>query len=190
MKLENSETLQNLINAFAGESQAVLKYTFYAKQAKKEGYEQISAIFEETANNEKEHAKLFYKQIPFAEHRRVNANYPFFIGKTIDNLNAASQAEYEECEGTYKHAAQVAKEEGFDEIYKLFSGIVEIERRHAYRYDILKKNLENNTLFSKEERTQWICRKCGHTVISKNAPEKCPICEHPQGYFQVYSEKL
>lgn len=190
MKLENSETLQNLINAFAGESQAALKYTFYAKQAKKEGYEQISAIFEETASNEKEHGKLFYKMIPSAEHRRVNANYPFFLGETLDNLKAAAQGEYEECEGTYRHAAEIAKEEGFEEIHRLFAGIVEIEKRHAYRYDTLFKNLKEKTLFEKEEQTQWICRKCGHTLISKKAPEKCPVCSHPQGYFQVYAEKL
>ena len=190
MKLENSETLQNLINAFAGESQAVMKYTFYAKQAKKEGYEQISAIFEETASNEREHAKLFYKQIPSAEHRRVNANYPFFLGETLDNLKAASQGEHEEFEGTYRHAAQIAKEEGFDEIHRLFAGIVEIEKRHAHRYDVLHDNLKKGTMFAKEEQTQWICRKCGHTLISKNAPNKCPVCGHPQGYFQIYSEKL
>lgn len=190
MKLENSETLQNLINAFAGESQAVIKYTFYAKQAKKEGYEQISAIFEETAGNEKEHAKLFYKQIPAAEHRRVSGNYPFFLGNTLDNLKSASLAEYEECEGTYRHAAEVAKDEGFDEIHRLFTNITGIEKRHAYRYEVLHDNLKENTLFKKEEQTQWICRKCGHTLISKNAPEKCPVCSHPQGYFQIYSEKL
>ena len=190
MKFENSETLQNLINAFAGECQASIKYGFYAKQAKKEGYEQIAAVFEETASNEKEHAKLFYKRIPFAEHRRVNANYPFFLGSTIDNLKAASQAEYEECEGTYRHAAEVAKEEGFDDIQRLFKGIIEIEKRHAYRYDVLFDNLKKGTLFEKEEQTQWICRKCGNTLISKKAPEKCPVCEHPKEYFQIYTERF
>ena len=190
MKFEDSETLQNIVNAFAGESQAVMKYTIYAKQAKKEGYEQISAIFEETASNEKEHAKLFYKMIPDAEHRRVNANYPFFLGNTLDNLKAASKAEYEECEEIYRHAAEVAKEEGFDDAFRLFSGIIEIEKRHAYRYDVLYDNLKKNTLFSRDEQSQWICRKCGHTLISKNAPEKCPVCSHPKGYFQIYSEKL
>lgn len=190
MKFEDSETLQNIVNAFAGESQAVMKYTIYAKQAKKEGYEQISAIFEETAGNEKEHAKLFYKMIPDAEHRRVNANYPFFLGNTLDNLKAASKAEYEECEEIYRHAAEVAKEEGFDDAFRLFSGIIEIEKRHAYRYDVLYDNLKKNTLFFRDEQSQWICRKCGHTLISKNAPEKCPVCSHPKGYFQIYSEKL
>ena len=190
MKLENSESLQNLINAYAGESQAAMRYTFYAKQAKKEGYEQISAVFEETANNEKEHAKLFYKMIPSAEHRRVNSNYPFFIGNTLDNLNAAAKGEREEFEGIYRHAANIAKEEGFDDIQRLFAGIVEIEKRHTHRYEVLAENLKKNTLFKKEEQSQWICRKCGHTLISKNAPEKCPICSHPQGYFQIYSEKF
>ena len=190
MKLEKSETLKCLINAFAGECQAAMKYTFYAKQAKKEGYEQISAIFEETAGNEKEHAKLFYKHIPPSEHHRVDAKYPFFLGNTLENLKSASQGEYEECEVIYKNAALIAEEEGFEEIQRLFAGIVEIEKRHAYRYTILAKNLESKTLFEKAEQTQWICRKCGHTLISKRAPEKCPICSHPQGYFQVYSEKL
>ncbi len=190
MNLEKSQTLQNLINAYAGESQASMKYGFYAKEAKKEGYEQISAIFEETALNEKEHAKLFYKMIPPSEHHRVNADYPFFLGKTADNLKSASRAEYEECEKIYKQAAQTAKDEGFEDIYRLFSNITEIEKRHAYRYETLYENLQKGTLFEKEEQTQWICRKCGHTLISKKAPEKCPVCSHPQGYFQIYTEKL
>lgn len=190
MKLENSETLQNLINAFAGESQAVLKYTFYAKQAKKEGYEQISAKFEETANNEKEHAKLFYKLIPSSLHYKVNSSYPFFLGTTEENLDSAAKAEYEECDIIYKNAAQTAKEEGFDEAYKLFSNIVEIEKRHSYRFNVLLDNLKKKTLFEKSEQTQWICRKCGNCVISKNAPKTCPVCGHPQGYYEVYTEKF
>ena len=188
MNLNNSETKYNLINAFAGESQAAMRYYICAKQAKKEGYEKISAVFEETAGNEKEHAKLFLKQIPQAEHLRVNADYPFILGDTKLNLKSASQAEYEECEKIYVQAAQTAKEEGFDEIYRLFSGIVQIEKRHAYRYEILYKNLTKGTLFKKEEQTQWICRKCGNCIISKQAPEKCPVCSHPQGYYEVYTE--
>ena len=190
MKLENSETLQNLINAFAGESQASVKYLFYSKQAKEEGYEQISAVFKETSDNEKEHAKLFYKAIPSAEHRRVNSNYPFFLGTTEENLKVAAQAEYEECEKIYKQAAQAAKEEGFDDIYLLFKNITEIEKRHAYRYDVLYKKKKKETLFKKEEQTQWICRKCGNCLISKQAPAKCPVCDHPQGYYQVFTEKF
>jgi len=190
MKFEKSETMQNLINAYAGEAQASMKYMFYSKQAKKEGYEQISAVFEETANNEKEHAKLFYKQIPGAEHHRVEAEYPFFLGSTLENLEAASLGEYEECEIIYKRAADIAKEEGFDNIYYLFSGIIEIEKRHAYRFELLHDNLKKDTLFVKPEQTQWICRKCGHCLISKHAPEKCPVCSHPRGYFQIYTDRF
>ena len=189
MKLEKSETLKNLINAFAGESMARNRYTFYAKQAKKEGYEQISEIFLITADNEKEHAKLFYKQIPMSEHADVTGNYPFFLGTTLENLYSASKAEKDEWDNIYKIYAKVAKEEGFDEISALFNRIIEIEKHHAYRYELLANELKNETLFSKSEATQWICRKCGNILISKNAPLKCPVCEHPQGYFQIFTEK-
>lgn len=190
MNIDNSETKYNLINAFAGESQAAMRYMIYAKQAKKEGYEKISAVFEETAGNEREHAKLFLKQIPQAAHLRVNADYPFILGDTKTNLKAASQAEYEECEKIYAKAAQTAKDEGFTEIHRLFSNILQIEKRHAYRYEVLFDNLSNGTLFRKEEQTQWICRKCGNCIISKHAPEKCPVCDHPQGYYEIYTEKF
>ena len=190
MKLEQSETLQCLINAFAGESQARNRYTFYAKQAKKEGYEKISEIFLETAENEREHAKLFFEQIPNAKHWRVNAQYPFFIGDTLDNLVAAAKGEQEEWEHIYKHGADIAKDEGFNEISKLFSGILEIEKHHAHRFEVLAEELRNETLFQKEEETQWICRKCGHIQISKCAPNQCPVCAHPQGYFEVFLERF
>lgn len=190
MKLEQSETLQCLINAFAGESQARNRYTFYAKQAKKEGYEKISEIFLDTAENEKEHAKLFYKQIPQSHHWRVNAEYPFSLGNTLENLIAAANGEREEWEFVYKHGAEVAKEEGFDEISKLFYGILEIEKHHSHRYEILANELECKTLFSKEEQTQWLCKKCGHIQISKCAPNECPVCKHPQGYFEIFVEKF
>ena len=190
MKLEQSETLQCLINAFAGESQARNRYTFYAKQAKKEGFEKISAIFLETAENEREHAKLFFEQIPNAKHWRVNAQYPFFIGDTLDNLVAAAKGEQEEWEHIYKHGADIAKDEGFNEISKLFSGILEIEKHHAHRFEVLAEELRNETLFQKEEQTQWVCRKCGHIQISKCAPNQCPVCEHSQGYFEVFVEKF
>lgn len=190
MNLENSETKYNLINAFAGESQAAMRYTIYAKQAKKEGYENISAVFEETAENEREHAKLFLKHIPQSEHLRVNADYPFIFADTKENLKSAAQAEYEECEKIYAKAADTAREEGFAEIHRLFSGIIQIEKRHAYRYNILYENLTNGTLYKKNEQTQWICRKCGNCIISKQAPEKCPVCSHPQGYYEIYTEKF
>ena len=190
MKLENSDTLQNLINAFAGESQARNRYTFYAKQAKKEGYEQISQIFSDTAENEKEHAKLFYKLIPASEHHKVTGSYPFFLGNTEENLIAAAKGEKEEWEILYKLSAQTAKEEGFDEISRLFSNILEIEKRHSHRFETLAALLRENSLFKKSEQSQWICRNCGHVLISKHAPEKCPVCEHSQGYFQIFSEKF
>ena len=190
MKFEQSETLQKVINAFAGESMARNRYTFYSKQAKKEGYEQISEIFSDTAENEKEHAKLFYKYIPAGEHRNVNSVYPFFMGNTYDNLLAAAKGEKEEWEFIYKKSAQIAKEEGFDEISRLFSNILEIEKHHAHRFETLAEKIAKDCLFKKTEQSQWICRKCGHILISKNAPEKCPVCEHPQGYFQLFNEKF
>ena len=190
MKLEQSETLQCLINAFAGESQARNRYTFYAKQAKKEGYEKISQIFLDTAENEKQHAKLFYKHIPYTQHWKVNAEYPFFIGNTLENLLAAAEGEREEWEFIYKNSAQTAKEEGFDEIANLFKGILEIEKHHSYRYSQLAQELKENTLFYKNEQTQWLCRKCGHIQISKCAPEICPVCKHLQGYFEIFTEKF
>ena len=190
MKFEQSETLQKVINAFAGESMARNRYTFYAKQAKKEGYEQISEIFLETAENEKEHAKLFYKHIPAGEHRNVNSVYPFFMGNTYENLLAAAKGEREEWEYIYKQGVQTAKSDGFDDISRLFAGILEIEKRHAHRFEKLAQLLKDNVLFQKEEQTQWICRKCGHVLISQKAPEKCPVCEHPKEYFQIFSEKF
>lgn len=190
MKLEQSETLQCLINAFAGESQARNRYTFYAKQAKKEGFEQIAEIFADTAENEKEHAKLFYKHIPEAEHWQVTGSYPFFLGTTLDNLIAAANGEKEEWEIVYKRGAQIAKDEGFDEISALFSGILDIEKHHAHRFETLAAELRAERLFIKDEQTQWICRKCGHIQISKCAPNLCPVCKHPQGYFEVFVERF
>lgn len=190
MKLENSETIQNLVNAFAGESQARNRYTMYSKIAKNEGYEKIAQIFLDTAENEREHAELFYKHIPSDKHWRVNANYPFFIGNTLENLYAAADGEREEWETIYKNGAQTAKEEGFEEISELFSRILEIEKRHAYRYEILAIELKNKSFFQKQEETQWICRKCGHTQISNCAPNICPVCKHPQGYFEIFCEKF
>ena len=189
MKLEQSETLQCLINAFAGESQARNKYTFFAKQAKKEGYEYISQVFLDTAENEKEHAKLFYKHIPHAEHHIVNGAYPFFLGETCENLIAAAKGEKEEWEYVYKHGAQIAKDEGFDEISDLFNGILQVEKYHSHRFEQLADELKLGTFFSKTEATQWQCRKCGHIQISNCAPSVCPVCKHDQGYFQIFHDK-
>ena len=189
MKFEQSETLQCLINAFAGESQARNRYTFYAKAAEKEGFEYISQVFLETAENERQHAKLFYKHIPASEHWQVNASYPFFLGETKDNLIAAANGEKEEWEILYKHSSLVAKEEGYDEISNLFAGILEIEKHHSHRFKMLAEELKNGTFFSKPEQTQWHCRKCGYIQISKCAPLACPVCKHEQGYFELFVEK-
>ena len=190
MNLDKSRTLQCLVNAFAGESQARNRYTFYSKVAKQEGYEQISAVFLETAGNEEEHAKLFYKHIPNAKHLGVSGSYPFFFGKTFDNLLAAAEGEREEWESLYKDSALIAKDEGFDEISLLFSNIVVIEKRHAHRFESLAGILKDEALFKKPEVTQWVCRKCGHTQIGKEAPCVCPVCKHPQGYFELFIEKF
>ncbi len=188
MKFEKSETLQCLINAFAGESQARNKYTFYAKIAKKENFELISEIFLETATNELEHAKLFYKEIPNGFYT-PNAIYPYLLGTTYENLISASTAERDEWENVYKYASQTAKAEGFDDISKLFYNIGEIEKRHAHRFLVLAEDIKNETLYAKSEVAQWICSKCGHTHIGKEAPCKCPVCDHEQSYFKLFSEK-
>lgn len=189
MKFETSETLQCLINAFAGESQARNRYTVYAKTAKKEGYLLISNVFLETAENEKEHAKLFYKEIPNGFYT-PNAIYPYFKGETYDNLISACKTERDEWENVYKYGSQVAKAEGFDKISKLFFDIGEIEKRHAHRFSVLAEEIKNETLYKKEEVTQWICTECGHTHIGKEAPCKCPVCEHEQEYFKLFAEKF
>ena len=189
MNFEKSETLQCLINAFVGESQAVNKYTFYAKIAKKEGYNLISDVFLETAENEKEHAKLFYKEIPNGFYT-PNSIYPFFSGTTLENLLSASSAEHDEWENIYKHGSQTAKADGFESISRLFYNIGEIEKRHFHRYSTLAEELKNKTLYKKSEITQWICTKCGHTHIGKEAPCKCPVCGHEQEFFKVFVEKF
>ena len=187
--VEGSRTEQELLNAFAGESQARNRYTFYAKVAKKEGYEQISQIFLDTAENEREHAKLFLEYIPSGI-REVKAKYPFFLGNTKENLKAAFEGECDEWENIYKNSAEIAKSEGYKEIADLFSHIIEVEKHHSHRYSELLKLIEEDEIFSKESQTQWMCRKCGFITISKCAPKKCPLCEHPQGYFEVFCEKF
>ena len=189
MKFEKSETLQCLINAFLGESMARNKYTFYAKIAKKEGHNLISEVFLETAENEKEHAKLFYKHITNGFYT-PNAIFPFFIGNTYDNLISSCKTEQDEWENIYKHSSQVAKADGFDEISRLFYNIGEIEKRHFHRFHTLAEELKNETLYKKEEIIQWICTECGHTHIGKEAPCKCPVCEHEQSYFKLFTDKF
>ena len=173
MELKGSKTEQNLMAAFAGESQARNKYTYFASKAKKDGYEQIAAIFEETANNEKEHAKMWFKLLEGGE-----------IKSTPENLKAAAEGENYEWTDMYKEFAEVAKEEGFDHIAFLFEGVAKIEKEHEERYKKLLKNIDDELVFSNDGDAIWICRNCGHVVVGKNAPKVCPICSHPQSYFE------
>ncbi|MBO7527372.1 MAG: rubrerythrin family protein [Clostridia bacterium] len=177
MELKGSKTESNLLKAFAGESQARNKYTYFASKAKKEGYNQIAAVFEETAENEKEHAKLWFKHL--------NG-----IGSTYENLIAAASGENEEWTDMYKQMAKTAREEGFEEIARQFEGVAEIEKRHEERYLKLAKNVKENTVFVKEGEKVWICTNCGHIHVGKNAPEVCPVCAHPQAYFKILNEEF
>lgn len=171
MELKGSKTEANLWAAFAGESQARNKYTYFASKAKKEGYEQISALFTETADNEKEHAKIWFKELGG-------------IGNTRENLKAAAEGENYEWVTMYKEMAETAREEGFDRIADLFDGVAVIEKQHEERYLKLLANLENDMVFSAGEQTVWICRNCGHVHVGNDAPKECPICAHPQAYFE------
>ena len=175
MELKGSKTEANLLAAFAGESQARNKYTYFASKAKKEGYVQIANLFEETANNEKEHAKIWFKLLDG-------------IGSTAENLKAAAEGENYEWTDMYATFAKEARAEGFDHIAYLFEMVGEIEKEHEQRYLKLLANVENGLVFSKEGDTVWQCSNCGHIVIGKQAPEVCPVCAHPQAYFQVKAE--
>ena len=177
MELKGSKTEANLLKAFAEESQARNKYTYFASKAKKEGYNQIAAVFEETAENEKEHAKLWFKHL--------NG-----IGSTYENLIAAASGENEEWTDMYKQMAKTAREEGFEEIARQFEGVAEIEKRHEERYLKLAKNVKENTVFVKEGEKVWICTNCGHIHVGKIAPEVCPVCAHPQAYFKILNEEF
>ena len=174
--LKGTKTEANLQASFAGESQARNKYTYFASKAKKDGYVQIAAIFEETANNEKEHAKLWYKLL--------NGG----IGSTVENLKAAADGENHEWTDMYETFAKEAREEGFDEIARLFEGVAAIEKEHEERYRMLLANIEKELVFSKDGDVVWQCANCGHVCIGKKAPEVCPVCDHPQSYFQVKAE--
>ncbi len=173
MELKGSKTEQNLMTAFAGESQARNKYTYFASKAKKEGYEQIAAIFEETANNEKEHAKMWFKLLNGGD-----------IGTTSENLKAAAEGENYEWTDMYKGFAETAKEEGFDKIAYLFEEVAKIEKNHEERYMTLLGNVNDDLVFKKGEETVWICRNCGYVHVGKEAPKVCPVCSHPQSYFE------
>ncbi len=175
MELKGSRTEQNLRTAFSGESEARNKYTYFASVAKKEGYQQIAAIFEETANNEKEHAKMWFKELKG-------------IGTTAENLLSAAEGENYEWTDMYAEFAKVAEEEGFNELADKFRKVAAIEKTHEERYRKLLNNVEMQKVFEKAEETMWECRNCGHLVMGKKAPEVCPVCAHPQSYFEVRKE--
>ncbi len=173
MELKGSKTEANLWTAFSGESQARNKYTYYASKAKKDGYEQIAKIFEDTANNEKEHAKLWFKLLKNG------------IGATADNLADAAAGENYEWTEMYAEFAKVADEEGFTDIARTFRGVAAIEKMHEERYKKLLSNIKEGIVFSRDGDTIWECSNCGHIHIGKNAPEVCPVCAHPQAYFKI-----
>ena len=176
-ELKGTKTEKNLQEAFAGESMARNKYSYWASKAKKDGYVQIAAIFEETANNEKEHAKLWFKLLEGGA-----------IKSTTENLEAAANGENFEWTDMYARMAKEAREEGFDEIAEKFEGVAKIEKEHEERYRKLLKNIEDEVVFSRDGDRIWQCRNCGHIVVGPKAPEECPVCNHPQAYFQVKAE--
>ena len=177
MDLKGSKTEKNLMEAFAGECQARTKYTYFASKAKKEGYEQIAAIFQETAENEKEHAKIWYKLLQGGD-----------ILSTKENLKAAAEGENYEYTDMYVRMAEEAREEGFTRIAYLFEAVGKIEKEHEERYKKLLENVEGDLVFSKDGDKIWKCRNCGHIVIGKEAPEVCPVCNHPKAFFEIKAE--
>ena len=174
-KYSGTQTEKNLQAAFAGESQARNKYTYFASKAKKEGYEQIADIFLKTADNEKEHAKLWFKELAG-------------IGNTAENLTAAANGENFEWTDMYEDFAKTAEKEGFPELAAKFRGVAAIEKRHEERYRALLKNIETAAVFAKSSVKVWECRNCGHIVVGEKAPEECPVCAHPQAYFEITAE--
>lgn len=170
--LKGSKTEKNLLEAFAGESMARNKYSYFASVAKKEGFEQIAAIFLETAENEKEHAKLHFKALQG-------------IGSTMDNLKAAAAGEHEEWTDMYPRMAQDAREEGFDDLARMFENIANVEKAHQERYERIFKAVEAGTIFNRADEHVWKCRNCGHLLSAKAAPAICPVCDHPKAYFEI-----
>ena len=192
--LKGTKTLENLMKAFAGESQARNRYSWYASVANKEGYKQIEAIFIETADNEKEHAKRFYKllleglsgELPAGI--TINAAYPVAQGNTFDNLKAAAAGEHEEWTELYPEFANVAESEGFPEVASAFKMILKVEEKHEKRYNKLAANVKNGEVFKKDQPVSWICRNCGYVHEGSEAPGLCPACLHPQAFFQLFVE--
>lgn len=179
MNIKGTKTEKNLMEAFAGESQARNKYTFYSSKAKKEGYEQIAAIFDETAGNEKEHAKMWFKYLHNGE-----------VPSTLENLIDAAAGEHGEWTSMYERMAKEAKEEGFDELAAKFLGVAAIEKRHEERYLKLAQLVKEGKVFKKTSKKVWICRNCGHVYVGEEAPKVCPVCNHPQAYFELHNEEF
>ena len=171
---KGTKTEENLLKAFAGECQAVVSYTFYAKKARKDGYQQIAAIFDETASNEREHASMWYKEL-----------HGGAVGDTPTNLELAAEGENYEWTDMYVEFAKTAREEGFEELAKKFEGVGAIEKTHEERYRKLLSNIREKKVFSRDGDAIWVCRNCGHVVIGKDAPEVCPVCNHPQAYYEL-----
>jgi rubrerythrin len=188
MELKGSKTEKNLLAAFAGESQARNRYTYFASKARKEGYEQIAAIFLETADNEKEHAKLFFSLLKGGEVEIV-ASYPAgVVGSTADNLKAAADGEKLEWTTLYQNFADIARKEGFPQAASTFTQVAQVEKFHESRYLALLKNVQGGKIFKKDAPLKWHCRNCGHVFEGKEAPELCPVCNHPRAHFEVLAE--
>ncbi len=188
--VKGTKTEKNLLVAFAGESQARNRYTYFASQAKKEGFEQISAIFQETADNEKEHAKLFFKFLEGGD-VEITAAYPAgVIGTTADNLKAAAAGENMEHTSIYPEMAETAEDEGFPEIARIFRRVSDVEKHHEARYLALLKNIEQNKVFKKDSNMMWKCRNCGFILEGAEAPKECPACAHPQSYFELLADNF
>lgn len=190
-QLKGSRTAENLLKAFAGESQARMRYTFYAKTAGKEGYRQIEELFLETAENERMHAKLYYNHLVAAmngEPVEIQASYPVALDTTVKNLEYAAGGEHEEWSSLYPGFADIADQEGFPEIARTFRAISLVEKRHEARYRKLLDNVKNKTVFQKPQKVAWKCRVCGQVIESDKAPAECPVCKHPQEYFELFVE--
>ena len=189
--LKNTKTAENLMKAFAGESQARNRYTFYASVARKEGLRQIEALFLETAENEMEHGKLFFKYLlPELQGQmvKIEADYPAALADTASNLEAAAGGEHEEWNDLYPAFAKVADDEGFPEIARTFRAVALVEAKHEARYSKLLSNIREKKVFRREEKRLWKCRNCGYILEAKEAPAECPVCKHPQEYFELFCE--
>ncbi|MDR0675707.1 MAG: rubrerythrin family protein [Elusimicrobiota bacterium] len=189
--IQGSKTEKNLLKSFAGESQARTRYTFFASVAKKEGYEQISSIFTETADNEKEHAEVFFKYLKYGQPLEITATFPAGkIGVTEENLLAAAEGENEEWSKLYKEFGEIAKQEGFDDVAASFINISKVEKHHEERYRKLLENLKNGKVFEKTEIIKWKCRNCGYIHEGNSAPDACPSCKHPKAYFEILADNF